>query len=240
MENPNFREKKNENFDKNSAEEIYNSVLYCIETILGHLDQNTDFDIGEEILETSGKAIIAFILKLMDEGIKEILFYKIVVSSLTSLKLISQTHPNFVAENLGELLGISKAFLMYGLPEYSYQQPQKIMSSQQAIPEPQSLTPNRVTSGRPIKTRKMRTGKNNKKGDKKKTKDEEVVFRQPYSSNAISFDEIAAISNQAYRTSDSDYSDNEINKVKVGRYKQSKTRLTALSLIAAIAQVNHH
>lgn len=241
LEDHNYKDSKPENFDKNSPEEIHNSVLFCIESILSHLTTiGTHFEIAEDILEMSGKTIAQFLFNLQKEDLKEIHFYNIVTSSLNSLRIISQNNSGFVAEHVGELIGISKTFMMYGLPDFSYQQPQKILSSQQAVLEPQSLTPNKLT-GRPIRTRKLKTGQKNKKPEKKKIKEtpNEDNFKQPYSANSITFDELVAISSHAYRTSDSDFSDNEKNKTFVNRYKQSKMRQVSLSLVAAIAQVSY-
>lgn len=240
LENHSYRGgNESENFDNNSPGEIYNSVFNCTESILGHFaDTSLDFEIGDEILDNLGKTIVQVFFNLNKDELRENQFYNIITSGLNCLRFICQENSNFSSENVGELWGIAKNFMLFGLLDYEYQLPQKIMPSQQGILEPQCTKPNKM-NGRAVKFKKAKQTKH-KKPDKKKPRDtqNEENFKQPYSANSINLDEIVAITNQSYRTSDSDFSDMEKNRAFVSRDKQSKIRQMALLLVSAIAQVS--
>lgn len=239
LENPRYKAEGVADIDINSPEEIYVSSLGCFEAILGHLaDITVEFDLPVELLEATGKTIVNLLFRLKKDDFKEVEFCNIVTSALNSLRFISQYDSSWSTETIGELLGISKSFMLYGLSDCSTQTPQRIISSQQAVQETQIQTPNK-SNVRPLKSKKMKANKG-KKSDKKKTREtqNEEIFRQPYTASSIVIDDMAVTSSQTYRTSDSDFSDNECNRAFVNRHKQSKVRQAALMLVSTLAQVS--
>lgn len=203
-----------------TLQEIYKSTLTCIESILLHLEQDNDFEISAEYLESTGKVLIKFIYNFKQNEIQDNDFMTISTLTINSLKFICQSSTNFTTDHVGELIGISKAFMMYGLTEI-YQPPTKVMSSQQAIMEP--ISEPKCKKNLPSVAKKKTTkSKNVKKSDGKngsRQKNEE----NPYQQFTI------------YRTSDSDFSDNEHSRELVNRNKQVKLRLSALTLLFVIS-----
>lgn len=228
---PSYR-RKDANFEGINTQEIYYSTITCIESILSHLIESESFEISDEQLEIVGKSIIHLMFKLKRKDFKEIQFYKIATSSLNSLRLIARESLEWTSENVGELLGITKSFMMIELPDVPYIPPQKITTSQQTVFEPQAIASNK-SIGMVHKTRKLKTSKN-----RRSKPANEDPMRQPYSDNSVKFEDATVFVSQAlYRTSDSDFSDNERNRGNVDRQKQSKLRQSALFLISTIAQV---
>lgn len=218
-----------------TPQELYKSSLACIEIILMHLaDEET---VSEEFIvkdfQDIGKSIIKFMLAFNHDAFPENDFITITSSGLNCLKYIAQIDTDFASESIGELLGISKSLMLYSVPDINQQPPSKIASSQQAIMEPVSLPPNRRGNNITAKTRKTR--KHNKKKSETTVKQSDDSHRSyGMQENSTNFFQAPAVFS-AYRTSDSDYSDNEHNREFVNRHKQSKMRLAALSLLSVVA-----
>lgn len=200
-----------------TPQEIYKSALSCIESMLVHLEQSEEFEISNNQLEIVGKTLIKFIYEFKQKEIQDNDFMSIITLVITSLKFITQGNSNFTTENVGELIGISRAFMLYSLSDFDFQLPTKVMSSQQAIMEPLSI-PSRVNRN-PQPTSKPKKGSKSKNQKRNEVKKEE----NPYKAFAV------------YRTSDSDFSDNEFGREMANRNKQAKLRLAALSLLFVIA-----
>ena len=217
-----------------TPQELYKSSLACTEVMLMHLsDQENETEaINEEDLKDVGKLIISFVFTLKQDEFPESDFINIVTSCHSCLKFIAQADIEFSSEYIGELLGISKSFMLYSIPDINQQAPSKIVSSQQAIMEPVALRPNKRGNAMAPKARKPR--KPNKKKTETTGKQQEDSLRS-YGTQDTRHNFLHVNSFSAYKTSDSDYSDNEHNREYVNRHKQSKLRLAALSLLSVIA-----
>jgi hypothetical protein len=212
-----------------TLQEVYKSTLACIESILLHLELSDDFEINHEYLESVGKSLIKFLYTFKQNEIQDNDFITIVTMAINSLKLICQESHDFSTENVGELLGISKAFMMYALTDIPQKVPTKIVSSQQAVFDPAN---SRQLSVKNVKKSGAAGGmsKNKKqlKGGGKGKKNENKLEHKRLNKDSLSHFSL-------YRTSDSDFSDNEHTREIVNRNKQSKLRLTSLSLILVLA-----
>lgn len=197
-----------------------------------HLDESEGEteDVSEDDLKIVGSAIINFMFLLRSDIFPENDFISIATACINCLKFIAHIESEFASENVGELLGISKSFVLYSILDITQQPPTKIASSQQAIMDPVAIRQNKRGNGMSTKTRKSR--KSNKKKPETAGKQPDDSHR-PYgfqeNSNNFGFPAFT------YRTSDSDYSDNEHSREFVGRHKQSKLRLSALSLLSILA-----
>ena len=233
---PSYR-KNDENFEGISVQEIYYATITCTESILSHFESES-FEVSDEQLQVAGKSILHLMLKLKRKDFKEIQFYKISTSAINSLRLIARESSEWTSANVGELLGVTKSFMMIELPDVPYIPPQKIITSQQTVFEPQAIATNK-SNGMVHKTRKLKTNKNRRVDGKNKNKPStEDLLRQPYSEHTVKFeDSTFFVSQSFYRTSDSDFSDNERNRGNVDRQKQSKLRQSALFLLSTVAQV---
>lgn len=221
----------NKSLSLNSTpQELYKSSLLCIETMLLHLaDQDESEDISEEELKVVGKSILNFVFALKQDEFSELDFISIITSCLNSLKFIAQIDSEFSTENVGELLGICKSFVLFSMPDFPHQPPAKIVSSQQAIMDPVSIRPNKRANGMASKSKRTRNKGNKKKPDVSN----DLRTYGGMLENQSNFLQFSSF--PTYRTSDSDYSDTEHNREFVNRHKQSKLRLAALSLLSVIA-----
>ena len=175
------------------------------------------------------KSIINFVFNLKQDEFPDLDFILIITSCLNSLKLIAQIDSEFASENIGEILGICKSFILFSIPDFPHQPPVKIASSQQAIMEPVAIRPNKRAIGMATKAKRTRNKVNKKKV-------EVVESHRTYggfTETQTSFLQFPSF--PAYKTSDSDYSDTEHNRDIINRHKQSKLRLSALSLLSVIA-----
>lgn len=194
-----------------------------------HLADNSDAICDDE-LRSVGKSIVNFVYALTQDELPELDFVSIITSCLNCLKFIAQIDSEFSTENVGELLGICKSFILFSMPDFPHQTPSKITSSQQAIMEPVSLRPNKRANGMAPKSKRTRN-----KGNKKKTEATSDSTRTYGGLPETQSSFLQFPTFNAYRTSDSDYSDTEHNRELVNRHKQSKLRLSALSLLSVIA-----
>lgn len=195
-------------------------------------DQETEIEeLNEELCKNVGQTLISFLFALKQEVFPEKDFIAIATSCLNCLKFVTQIDSDFSSEYIGELLGASKSFMLYSIPDINYQPASKIASSQQAIMDPVSLRPNKRGNGMVPKSRKSRKA-NKKKPEVTGKQQEESLRSYGMQENSTGFQQFSSF---AYRTSDSDYSDNEHNREFVNRHKQSKLRLAALSLVSVIA-----
>lgn len=205
-----------------TPQEVYKSALSCMESMLIHLETN-ELEIEHVYIDTLGKIIIKFLYHFKQNEIQEGDFMSIATLAISSIKLITQANVEFATNNLGELLGISKAFMMYALSDVPYQQPVKVLSSQQAVMEPLLTEKSKKQAGN---NRKKLAKSTKKRTDGSKPTEKQKAYGAAYQQDA---------SFSIYRTSDSDFSDNEYNRELVNRNKQSKLRLSALSLVLVIS-----
>lgn len=229
-----------ENLQKSLAldctpQEILNTTLSCIESILMHLvEQEACLEISDEDLEQLGQLLIKLLFKLNQEKFSENDYTVIVTLAINCLKFICQNNSDFTTEHVGELLGITKSFMMYSLPDFEHQQPAKIASSQQQIMEPLNIRPNRKAVG--IKARKFKVPK--KKIEGKGRHYQENI--RTYGGAGVTEEPLNVMQLPTfpiYRTSDSDFSDTEHNREFVSRHKQSKLRQSALTLLSIVSSV---
>lgn len=195
--------------------------------MLSHMtDVESDIQLSDEELLALGKSLVSFLFTLKPEDFPENDFIAIATTCLNCLKFIAQIDTDFSTEHLGELIGITKAFILYSIPDISSQPPIKIASAQQAMMEPAPVRPNKRGNSMVVKS------KRSKKGGKKKVEAKTDENQRSFGFQDTSFQ---LPSFAAYRTSDSDYSDNEHNREFINRHKQAKLRLSALSLLLVIS-----
>lgn len=191
LADPDYRKvDRSRTYDISSPGEIYLASMLCLEAFLVATEGNP---VAEKYLPVIGDAIVSLTFRVRSDWLPEISFYSLMISALNSLRLVSIQQDDWLHENLGKLLGVSKAFMMYGIPGINQLVPQKIMVSQQGVPEPQHIPINK--GGKVPKTRKTRTigkGKGGKVDTRKaatktgSTWDENS--RQPYSEQSIVLD----------------------------------------------------
>ena len=237
LNDPYYNKFSKNNFEISSPEEIYLSSILCIEALVTACESSPpgNEDKKVECLEIVGNHILKLLFKIKSNSFSEVNYYNLVIASLNSLRIltafITLHDSEWPEEHLGELFGAAKAFMMFGIPEVNVIQPQKIMTSQQGIPEPQHIPLNK--GGKIPKTRKPRTTNKGKKYDKKKPENE-IIVRQPYSEGSFTLEPF--VHYQSHRTSDSDFSESETSRSQIDRHKLNKMRQSSLTLIGTLAQ----
>ncbi|XP_055605953.1 HEAT repeat-containing protein 6 [Uranotaenia lowii] len=234
------------NFDCCSAGEIYLAAILCLEALLVAYEEN---ELLEKYYPLVGDSIISLMFRIKTDSLAEPSYCNLVTSALRCLRIISvgTNQTQWLPDHLGQLLGVAKSFMMYGIPGINHLNPQKIMVSQQGVPEPQHIPINK--GGKVPKTRKTRTpakGKGRSSTDTRKSGPApgktgsvwDENSRQPYTDQSFVLEAINTgyVSSSVYRTSDSDFSESETSRAQIDRHKQSKLRLTALTLVSAIDQ----
>nr|XP_019538414.2 HEAT repeat-containing protein 6 [Aedes albopictus] len=244
LADPDYRRvERGRTYDQSSPGEIYLATVLCLEAFLVSAEGN---DAMEKYLPGIGDSIVSLAFRVKSDWLSDASFYGLMISALNCLRLVSIQQEDWLRDHLGQLLGISKAYMMFGIPGVNQPPAQKIPVSQQGVPEPQHIPFNK--GGKVPKTRKTRTiakGRGAGKSDAKKgtaagkttgsSWDENS--RQPYSEQCFVLDtSFTTSAHTSYRTSDSDFSESESSRAQIDRHKLSKLRLTALTLVGTIAQ----
>lgn len=147
--------------------------MLCIEAIVAttsvdkpESDENL---VPLENLDNIGNLILSILYDIDVKNYSDINYYIMITSSINCLKFIAYQNNTWCTLKLGEILGVTKAFLMYGLPDTQITKPQKIVISQQAILDPQSVQ--QKTELKIMKPRKTRTSQQRQKKKKSENKE---------------------------------------------------------------------
>ncbi|XP_055530262.1 HEAT repeat-containing protein 6 [Wyeomyia smithii] len=242
LADPNYRRlDRGSSYDSSSAGEMYLATMLCLEAILTATEGSAD---AEKYFPLIGDSILSVTFRIRSDILPEPSFCSLMISAFNCLRLVATQQEDWLVEHLGQLLGVSKAYMMQGIPGVNQLTPQKIMVSQQGVPEPQHIPINK--GGKVPKTRKTRThlkGKGGRTAEARKPPPKtggstwDDNSRQPYSEQSLVLEvPISVNAGSSYRTSDSDFSESESSRAQIDRHRLTKLRFSALSLISAIAQ----
>ncbi|XP_053684923.1 HEAT repeat-containing protein 6 [Sabethes cyaneus] len=243
LADPNYRRTdKGINCESSSPGEIYLATMLCLEATLSATEDSAEV---EKYIPLIGESVLSIAFRIKSDILPEPSFYSLMISAFNCLRLVSTRDEIWLVEHLGQLLGVSRAYMMQGIPGINQFAPQKVMISQQGVPEPQHIPINK--GGKVPKTRKTRTplkGKGARSGETRKVPAKtggstwDDNSRQPYSEQSLVLEESISINagSTAYRTSDSDFSESESSRGQIDRHRLTKLRFSAISLIATIAQ----
>ncbi|KAK5641733.1 hypothetical protein RI129_010280 [Pyrocoelia pectoralis] len=211
----------------------------CLETALVGVQCLEMCTVGDnlKILNVKSELELAstvFLRYLMQEpNVDNLLYNKVLISSLRGLQNVITLHPEFLKKELGLILGVTKSFMVYNIKGIHFQVPQKIVPSILNIPGTPLSVPKEKKGGKIAKQRKPRMS--NKKEIKKRVDDDEDTYFP-----SASDPEDGSASSRMYdgfKTSDSDFSDNEYGRIaKVGT-TQDKVRQAALHLLLQIVKM---
>ncbi|XP_055837462.1 HEAT repeat-containing protein 6 isoform X2 [Episyrphus balteatus] len=215
-------------------EEIIISIVLCIESLLSPAELVEMDNQTEDLLSMIGSKILAILYSDKIKFNRSAHHMNFMTTSLNVLHVIACENRDWCDANIGELLGLSKAFMHHGIPGIPQVQAQKVHISQQSIVDQGTMEANN-RGGKVAKTRKPRTVNKNRKSDgkmKQNPNNDEAVLQLPSGSN-LKVDFETPIFN---KTSDSDFSESEASRTRNERHKQAKLRLAAISLIGLIAK----
>uniref|UniRef100_A0A182K443 HEAT repeat-containing protein 6 n=1 Tax=Anopheles christyi TaxID=43041 RepID=A0A182K443_9DIPT len=234
--------------DQCSSSELYLAVLLCLESIL-MCSEPFGAEVFETYLPVVGNAVLDLIFKARSESFTEFAYYSLATASVNCLRIVVSLDESgeWTNSQLGRLIGASKAFIMYGIPDVAKLLPQRVPVSQQGIPEPQHIPISK--GGKTAKTRKTRTHPKNRRGGsrnsgtggREKQPTDGEINRQPYSEASIVLEWSSKCHPPlagCYHTSDSDFSETEATspRAQVERHRSAKLRQGALMLIGTLAQ----
>ena len=180
--------------DQCSTSELYLAALLCLESIL-ICSEPLGAEVLEPYLPVVGNAVLDLIFKARTESFTELAYYSLATAAVNCLRIVvtlDESGGEWTNAQLGRLIGVSKAFMMYGIPDVGKLLPQRVPVSQQGIPEPQHIPISK--GGKTAKTRKTRTHPKNKRGggarnsgtgNREKQPSDGDINRQPYSEASI-------------------------------------------------------
>lgn len=174
VNDPNDMEKTHScHYEGYSAIEIKSSSIFCLETILANFDKVPALadcdDLRASITSVLFKAIYSIQL---DDGTRQ--NYCILMrAALSACRHIGFSNKAWCTEHIGDILGACISNMMFGLPDYSYQMPQRVQSSQQTVHDSTHSTAAGKRGGKQVKGRKPRQTPQykNRKGVKSKDGD---------------------------------------------------------------------
>lgn len=239
-------------YDGYSIIEIELSAVLCLETILSVYEKLPE--LSQQLQQSISKALFQLIYSVHLDEISERIYCNLIRATLNSLRYIGFTNKDWCTEHIGALLGACVTHMLYGLPDFVYQPPQRIQSSQQNIQDSTSAHGGGAAGGatkkggKLIKSRKPRqtppfkNRKNNKTNDAANGKtngEKDVGPNEAYEHANLIFENPAdRFEICQFTTSDSDASDPENGRTgNKNREKDAKLRLAAISLIAIVAKV---
>lgn len=241
-------------YDGYSIIEIELSAVLCLETILA-VDEKLP-QLTQQMQQSISKALFQLIYSVRLDEISERIFCNLIRATLNSCRYIGFANKDWCTEHIGTLLGACVAHMLYGLPDFVYQPPQRIQSSQQNIQDSAAHGAASSASkkgGKLIKSRKPRqtppfkNRKNNKTagnstatGNAKTNAGENDELNDAYDRANVIFENPAdRFEISHFTTSDSDASDPETGRTgSKNREKEAKLRLAAISLIGIVAKVS--
>lgn len=241
-------------YDGYSVIEIELSAVLCLETILS-VDEKLP-ELSQQLQQSISMALLRLIYSVRLDEISERIYCNLIRATLNSCRYIGFANKDWCTEHIGTLLGACVAHMMFGLPDFVYQPPQRIQSSQQNIQDNATAHGASGSSatkkgGKLIKSRKPRqtppfkNRKNNKTGSDTATSNGKAngdndELNEPYEhARAIFENPTDRFEISHFTTSDSDASDPETGRSgSKNREKEAKLRLAAVSLIAVVAKVS--
>lgn len=226
---------KSLNYDNYSTIEIKLEIMLCLEVLTNIPSQKSD---DEKWNET-----FTLILDEIYNGndlneFSQQNYCAFITAANNCLRQLCAKNNLLCEQYTGEILGIAKAFIHYGIPNVVTGKPQKILRSQQNLFEPNSIdNTDTVKGGKVAKTKKLRIT-NRKENMKNSRQSKRHSDSEKHDKNIQS----GAKTNETYDfmsltiTSHSDFSESESTRERIDRNKATGLRLAAINLIGLIGQ----
>lgn len=228
-------------YDGYSTIEIQSSAVYCLEAILSINEKLPEIVCHEEAIT---KSLLQLIYSVRFNDLSERIYCNLMRAALNSCRFIGFTNKEWCTEHIGDILGACVSHMLFGLPGYLYQSPQRIQSSQQTIQDTHSVSAKK--GGKLIKHRKPRQTPQFKNRHLAKSNDshnskiseKNANFNDTFEQTHLFGNPWEKFEIGNFTTSDSDASDSEnARSGNQNREKGAKLRLAAISLIAIVAKV---
>lgn len=229
---------KSLNYENDSSIEIKLEIMLCLEVLTNIPDDNNSAACDEKWNETFSLILnqIYNANDLMELSPQN--YCEFMTSGNNCIRQLCAKNNVLCEQYTGEILGIAKAFIHYGLPNVNAGHPQKIVKSQQILPEPNSIdNADTVKGGKVAKAKKLRitNRKENAKNNRQSSRPNDN--RKPDRNMQTTLK-----TNETYDfmslkiTSHSDFSESESARERIDRNKATGLRLAAINLIGLIGQ----
>ncbi|XP_055704201.1 HEAT repeat-containing protein 6-like [Phlebotomus papatasi] len=242
LKNPKLGNSPELEHEKNTEEDILQSALSCVETILdSYTEAEAVVKIPEDYITKLGDIVLRNIYRWELGSLGETHYATFIYRSLNILKILAELHSAWIQDNLGEVLGAARTFMVTGYVEEEWLKPQKVTPSQQILLEPQNPSVNK--GGKIIRQKKTRkTAQKSHRKNKKSKNEDTSQFLKPYSYESVSVDCNLGDSSEEHLTqptSESELSDSAGSKFSqdIRDKKKYRVRLTAIQLIGTLPKV---
>ncbi|KAL0272221.1 UNVERIFIED_CONTAM: hypothetical protein PYX00_005281 [Menopon gallinae] len=225
--------KVSNNFKVGVSEDVDSELLLhclkCIENIVCPSDSEEESDISPDVIcgcfEVFREVLVAGKCEVSQQQINHC---KCLIASMKGIGNMLELSDHILETYMNDILGIVKGYMLYGLPGDDGYKVQKVLPCQVAVPDIFKHT---------AETKKLK-GKYDKKARKIPVTSitsiedsEKVISRSDY----VGFNDSNAQSDGpnfiSFKTSDSDYSEEEVNQNCKIRLQESKVRQCALILL---------
>lgn len=139
-------------YDGYTSIEIKSSAVFCLETILSHYEKIPSISDHEEVITDTLLKLI-YSLRLDDASPQN--YCVLMRAALSACRYIGFSSKEWCTTHIGDILGACVVNMMFGLPDYVYQPPQRIQSSQQTLQDANTASAGKK-GGKMIKGRKLR------------------------------------------------------------------------------------
>lgn len=228
-----IKRNKSLNYENCSTVEIKLEAIFCLECIT-----NTQCDIAETTAIEIASVILDWLYNASDVAAfsrKNLCDFR--TSAINCLRQLVASSVELCETFTGEIIGVAKAFMLYGLPNIADVQPQKIVQSQQSLCDPNAVADTNQSSpkgGKVAKTKKLRISKRKetRTQSKRNTSDDHRNVRPLHGLTADDTFNFMSLT----LTSHSDFSESDTARERIDRHKDAGLRLAAITLIGLIAQ----
>ncbi|KAJ9596933.1 hypothetical protein L9F63_012058 [Diploptera punctata] len=230
-------------------------IVRCVESLTFATDSKAENVPPDKLkidhIESCTKILLTHLYAEKHPDQDEIIYCKVLVSSLRGLQNSFQQCHELGIQLLGEVLGIIKTYMLYGLTGYAGLRPQKIFPANLYQCDIQPKFSKEVRGRKSVKVRKKRQKKNeastSKTSDDNRQQDNfSQSSAQSYCSytTSDSVNTFLSVDNTAVslyptwlKTSDSDFSDTETGQATKVRNMQGRVRQAALYLLSDVIKV---
>ncbi|KAL3272750.1 hypothetical protein HHI36_014211 [Cryptolaemus montrouzieri] len=218
--------------------EISRYSLQCLESCTKVKEQIDNRD-QEKILpyfEKCGDIFLKYLLHT--KNLTNIPELKIIIVCLRGLENIILQYAQYLLNKLGIILGVTKAYMLIGIKNYDFLEPQTLLPSTLSIPESPANGIREKKGGKISKLRKHRISK------REESRKSEEWMKSPGSNYEPATSSLNASCENPTRifplsqlvTSDSDFSDTDINRDTTAFKLMARVRQMSLSLLLTAAK----
>lgn len=178
INDPNDMEKTRScHYEGYSPIEIKSSAMFCLETILACFDRVPVLADSDELRASITAILFKLIYTIrLDDGTRQN-YCVLMRAALSSCRHIGFSNKSWCTEHIGEILGACNSNMMFGLPDYVYEAPQRVQSSQQTVHDSSNAAAAGKRGGKQVKGRKPRQTPQYKNRKGTKTKEGEANGR---------------------------------------------------------------